>query len=78
MVIDEYMGYRPNSDTPLPKLAQQFADTRAETMAIVAQLGKKPNILTESVLHNDMGDTTIRSWLQYIDMHGTYELRNVA
>ncbi len=77
LVMDEHDGYCPGTQIPLNDLAEAFTQTRQETLAVATKLLDVPSVATKTVEHNDMGATTIRSWLQYIDMHGTYELRNV-
>jgi len=77
LIMDEYDGYRPERGLNLAELAKEFASTRDETLAIADRLTALPNIETQMVEHNDMGDMRVRSWLQYIDMHGQLELRKV-
>ncbi|MEM7118651.1 MAG: hypothetical protein AAF614_39905 [Chloroflexota bacterium] len=75
--MDEYDGYRPDLTQPLPALADTFSATREQTLTLADKLLSQPNIADKIVAHNDMGDMRVKSWLQYIEMHGPYELRNV-
>ncbi|MGB1250805.1 MAG: DinB family protein [Candidatus Promineifilaceae bacterium] len=75
--MDEHDRYCPSAEAALTTLGSEFTQTRQETLTIVEQLTSVPNIATKIIEHNDLGQMTVRSWLQYIDMHGTYELRNV-
>lgn len=75
--MDEYDGYRPKKGPTLAELAEEFASTRDETLAIADNLAALSNIETQTVAHNMMGDMRVRSWLQYLITHGGFELRKV-
>lgn len=75
---EEHDGYLPNNDQTISDLAAMFTQTRQETLAIAKQLANIPNVETQVVVHNAMGDMTVRSWLQYLDIHGPFELRKVS
>lgn len=75
--MDEYDAYRPVVNGSLDALRSEFIETRDVTLGIAKQLLEKPSVVSKIIEHNDMGQMTVRSWLQYLDMHGTYELRNV-
>lgn len=77
LTMDEYDGYRPVASLTLAEMTKEFASTRDETLLIADQLAAIPNVETQTVAHNDMGDMQVRSWLQYIDMHASFELRSV-
>lgn len=77
LVMDEYDGYRPTKGPALAELAEEFVSTRDETLAIADRLAAVPNIETQTVAHNAMGDMRVRSWLQYVITHGEFELRKV-
>ena len=75
--MDEYEGYRPQGAKSLAELAEEFSQTRQATLALGEQITAIPEVATKTIEHNDMGIMSVRSWFQYLDMHGTYELRNV-
>lgn len=77
LVMDEYDGYRPAKGPPLAELAEEFAAARDESIAIADRLASVPNIETQTVTHNDMGEMRVRSWLQYLISHAGFELRKV-
>ncbi len=74
---DEYDGYRPSAETTWSELSAEFDQTRLQTLQLVNQLVSQPAIEIKMINHNDMGQMSIKSWLQYIEMHAPYELRNV-
>ncbi|MEM7029987.1 MAG: hypothetical protein AAF629_10515 [Chloroflexota bacterium] len=74
---EEHDGYLPANNKPVANLAQVFDETRQETLTIAQQLAEVSSVETQVVNHNAMGAMTVRSWLQYIDTHGTYELRKL-
>ncbi|MEM7130925.1 MAG: hypothetical protein AAF702_31680 [Chloroflexota bacterium] len=75
--MDEYDGYRPETTKTVSELAEDFSQTRDETLAIAEQLKAIPGVETQTVTHNDMGEMRVRSWLQYLEMHAAFELRRV-
>ena len=77
LTMEEYDGYRPQTGTSLPALAETFTQTRQNTLAVAEKLTAVPDVAGKIVEHNDMGQMTVRSWLYYLDLHSNYELRNV-
>ena len=78
LTMDEYNGYRPKREVPMDELVQQFDETRQETVTIGEELSSHANIAAKTVEHNMMGNMTVGSWLYYLDMHSTFELKNVS
>ncbi len=75
LVIDEYDGYRPALDTPLPELADQFQQTREETIALLKTLEAQQTPLKQTVKHNELGDLSLRGWIVYLTSHAGRETR---
>lgn len=73
---EEYDGYRPAS-APITQLADLMQTTRAETVAVLAQLVSAGIPLTTTIPHNTFGDMTVAGWLQYIQGHGAIESRKL-
>lgn len=71
----EYNPHRPARDTAWSDLAPLFAQTRAETLALLDSLAAVPPQRTSQ--HNSFGDLTAVQWLQYIDGHGAFEARRI-
>lgn len=71
----ESLAHRPAQDTTWSDLAPLFAQTRAETLALLPDLKTVPAERTTT--HNDLGAFTAVQWLQYIEAHGAFELLRI-
>ncbi len=71
-VHDEHDSYKPDASS-MPGQLDAFRDTRRETVALVEQLAAANVPLTQTVLHNDAGDITVRGWLRYLEQHASRE-----
>ncbi|WP_374688389.1 hypothetical protein [Promineifilum sp.] len=71
MVRDEYDGYRPSTDLSMTELAELFAQTREQTVALAQTAANLPDSVTAP--HNDLGDLSVPGWLYYMDSHATRE-----
>jgi uncharacterized damage-inducible protein DinB len=69
----EYDAYQPAAGTDVAALSQAFQDTRQATVALVKQIQQAGVGDTQTVLHNQLGEFTVRDWLVYIDGHATRE-----
>lgn len=76
LVIDEYDGYRPPRTATLPELQADFEATRRDTVALVRQLDKA-GVDTVRIPHNQFGNLSVRSWLNYLDMHASLEAKKL-
>lgn len=70
---DEYDAYRPDELTTMPALADAFAATRADTLALVDEI-KAAGLADKTVPHNELGALTVPQWLVYLDDHANREL----
>ena len=70
---DEYDSYRPNDLAALPALADAFAATRAETVALVRALRQAGKTGDETAAHNELGELSILGWVVYLDDHAIRE-----
>jgi hypothetical protein len=73
MVSDEYDDYRPSLDTDMAAMAELFAQTRAETVALAHRAAALPESATAP--HNDMGDISVGAWLIYLRDHADRETK---
>lgn len=74
-VEDGHRPYRPDEAAGVAALRRAFAETRAETLALVGRLraaGVDPSV---TVRHNDLGDMTVAGWLAYLVQHPEQESR---
>lgn len=74
-VEDGHRPYRPDEASGVAALRRAFAETRAETLALVGRLraaGVDPSV---TVRHNDLGDMTVAGWLAYLVQHPEQESR---
>lgn len=62
---DDYTVYRPAADTAWDELLDQFAEARAETVALAHDLSMRDT--SGRVKHDTFGEMTIPAWLHYID-----------
>lgn len=69
LVMDEYDGYAPSETLSIQELAEEFKQTRAETVALVYELQKRGIPLSQSVRHNEAGDLSVGAWLFYLENH---------
>lgn len=69
LVIDEYDGYAPSENLSIQELAEEFKQTRAETVALVHELQKRGIPLSQTVKHNEAGDLSTGAWLFYLENH---------
>lgn len=76
LVIDEYDGYRPPRESPLPALQADFASTRSDTVALARQLGAA-RVEAVRIPHNQFGDLSVRSWLGYLNLHASREAKKL-
>ena len=70
---DEYNGYRPDDVTTLPALADAFAATRAETVALARALHQAGKSGSETIPHNELGALSASGWFIYLDDHALRE-----
>jgi hypothetical protein len=70
---DEYNGYRPARETSWEALKTQFAQTRAETVALARTLAAQPGAISTRIRHNDYGDLSVGGWLNYLRNHAELE-----
>jgi hypothetical protein len=74
VVIDEHDSYRPSPDLSLSALADEFQKVRDDTLALAARL--EPYAL-QKVVHNAMGEISVKTWLSYINSHSVMESRSI-
>jgi hypothetical protein len=76
-VRDEYDGYRPPSGATWPELCAAFVEARSATVALAGQLGQAGVSPATYVPHNQIGEISVKSWLQYLNMHANFEGKRV-
>jgi hypothetical protein len=74
-VEDGHHPYRPDEAAGVAALRRAFAETRAETVALVGRLREAGVDPATIVRHNDLGDLTIAGWLAYLVQHPEQESR---
>jgi hypothetical protein len=74
-VEDAYHPYRPDKEQGVEALRQDFAETRAETVALARRLQEAGVDPETTVHHNDLGDLSITGWLAYLVQHPEQESR---
>lgn len=70
---DTYHRYREPEGASLDELRAAFRQVRAETVALARELesaGVDPDL---QIASNDLGDLSVREWLEYIDDHSRRE-----
>lgn len=77
LTIDEYDGYRPNTDQSWAELKEVFATTRQETISMAQALVDAGVSTSITVPHNQFGDMAVRSWLQYLMGHAQFESKRI-
>jgi len=70
---DEYDGYQPAPELPLPELADVFREVRAEVVAMGAV---SPTM--GQITHNDLGPLSMGGWLRYIELHARIESKKLG
>ena len=75
LVMDEYDAYQPTADLDMAALADQFVETRQETVGLAQELCDAGITDDQTVPHNDMGDVSARTWLAYIRGHAQQEAK---
>jgi hypothetical protein len=73
LVMDEYDDYRPEAHLDMVALAQTFAQTRQESLALAEQLQTANIPASQTIPHNQLGDLTVQGWLYYIENHAARE-----
>lgn len=74
-VEDEHHPYRPDVEKTFEALRKDFAETRAQTVALAKQLDEADVDPDMTVPHNDLGDMSLRGWLAYLIQHPDQESR---
>ena len=74
-IEDGHRPYRPDEATGIQALRRDFAETRAETVALAHRLREAGVDPATTVRHNDLGDLTVRGWLAYLIQHPEQESR---
>jgi len=74
-VEDGHHPYRPDEATGIEALRRDFAETRAETVALAHRLREAGVDPSTTVRHNDLGDMSVRGWLAYLIQHPEQESR---
>lgn len=77
-VLDGHRPYRLPDDTAMQALAEAFAGTRTDTVALARELEAEGVGRGRQVRHNDLGDLTLGAWLAYLDGHARREARRFA
>jgi hypothetical protein len=72
---DGQKDYHPDSGRDLTALLEDFKLTRLETLR-VAKLVEQQNP-NAKVLHNNLGDLSIKGWLGYLNLHAEIESRKL-
>ena len=78
LLQDEYDGYQPAETVDWNDLRDQFASTRAATLALVRQLTQAGLIETATAKHNSFGDLTLRGWVNYLVAHANRESKLIC
>lgn len=73
LVIDAYHGYRPDKEQGMAHLRDAFAQTRADTLALIDRLQDAGVDPATTVRHNDLGDLSVAGWLAYLLQHPEQE-----
>lgn len=76
-IEEEYNNYRPARDETWQEMRSEFAETRAASIRLAKELAEVNVPHTTVIKHNDFGDMTIRGWLRYITMHGSFEAKRI-
>jgi hypothetical protein len=74
-VADGHRPYRPDRDGGVQALRRTFAETRAETLALVRLLHEAGVDPSTTVRHNDLGELSVGGWLAYLLQHPEQESR---
>ena len=70
---EEYDSYRPPLGVSWNELHDIFDQTRQETLNLTHQLIESGS-MDEKILHNDLGDLSVKQWLTYLRIHANTEL----
>jgi hypothetical protein len=70
----EYDPYRPSPDVTMPALVAEFRRARAETAALAEALRPAQDKI---VLHNDLGEMSVKGWLVYLRTHAEMESKKI-
>ena len=73
-VVDEYDSYRPAAGENLASLADAFQKARAETLSLAARLEPYAD---QKVVHNNMGEISVKTWLSYLNSHANMESESI-
>ena len=66
---EEYDGYRPPEDAGWQDLKQAFIQTRHDSYDICDALATKNVDGSQTVTHNQLGELSIRAWMEYMLIH---------
>lgn len=77
LIQEEYTAHRPPRDIPWADLIEQFRATRAESVALAAQLESASVGPDKTAPHNQFGPLTARGWLRYLRTHASREIMRV-
>jgi hypothetical protein len=72
---DGQKDYHPDSNSDFSALLEDFNNTRLETLRIAKLVGQQNPSL--KVLHNNLGELSMKGWLQYLNIHAEIESRKL-
>jgi hypothetical protein len=72
---DGQKDYHPDASQDLTALLEDFTSTRLETLR-TAKLIEQQNPSLK-VLHNNLGELSMKGWLQYLNIHAEIESRKL-
>ena len=77
--VDEYDGYRPDSDRAWTDLIDDLQTTQAESRALFENLQDAgADLRSTRVEHKQFGPLSLGSWLRYIESHANFESKRLG
>lgn len=76
-VEERYNRYQPDRELSMGQLQQQFQETRAETVVLAQKLAESKQWAVGAIRHNDLGDLSVRGWMQYLLVHANLESKRI-
>ena len=76
-VTDENYAYEPAKDLSWEGLVEGFGEARAKTIEIARVLETGTGIKQDKIPQNDFGPLSAKGWLQYLNIHASFEAKAI-
>ncbi len=77
VVQDENYDYAPAEGLTWSELGESFGEARAKTIEIARRLELGTETKHDKIPQNDFGPISAKAWLQYLNVHASFEAKGI-